>query len=162
MTVGPDAADIVPVPAADTDIIPRRSACPLVPSTKAAENLGITQILCVAQAVIESCEAGRRLKEQHAQAKFEQHQLVLDLRAYTTNADAPPTPSLPTDAVPDDSLPPPPILDPEVDFVAFCEAYAAELASPLINPRNPDEPTFRKAMNSPDFYKWILGIQDER
>ena len=52
--------------------------------------------------------------------------------------------------MPGDTLPPPPILDNDTDFVAFCEAYAAELASPLINPCNPDDPSFHKAMKSPD------------
>jgi len=79
----------------------------------------------------------------------------------TTNVDSTVFPPITTNAVPDDSLPPLPILDPEVDFVAFCEAYTVELASPLINPRNPDEPTFHEAMNSPNSDKWILGIQDE-
>jgi hypothetical protein len=105
------ADDFVPVPADDTDIALRRSARSHAPSTKAAENLGIKQIPRVAQAVIESHEAGRRLKEQRAQAKSDRRQHVLDLRASATNI-APP-PSLPINAVPDDSLPPPPILDPD-------------------------------------------------
>ena len=125
--------------------------------------MGIKQIPRVVQAVIDSREAGHQLKEQHAQAKFEQRQQVLDLRASVTNI-PPPTSPLPTpatDAVPDDTLPPPPILDADADFVAFCEAYAAELASPLINPCNPDDPPFHEAMRSPDADKWILGIQEE-
>ena len=123
----------------------------------------------VAQAVAKSREAGQCLKEQHAQARFERRQHVLDLCASLTNVN--PTlslaPSLPLqDAVPDNSLPgdllhQPPALNSDTDFVAFCEAYAAELASPLINTRNPDKPTFRKATNSPDADKWTLGIQDE-
>ena len=53
------------------------------------------------------------------------------------------------------------MLDPDTDVVTLCEAFAVELASPLINPHNPDEPTFREAMNSFDTDKWTLGIQDE-
>jgi hypothetical protein len=78
-----------------------------------------------------------------------------------TPSTSPELPVLPPAAVPDNTLPPPPILDAESDFVAFCEAYAAELASPLINPCNPDEPSFRDAMKSPDADKWIQGIRDE-
>ena len=63
--------------------------------------------------------------------------------------------------MPDDSLHHPPPLDSDADFVAFCEAYTTELASPLINTWNPDEPTFHEAMNSPDAAKWTLSIQDE-
>jgi len=152
------ADDIVPVLADDTDIIPCRSTHALALSTKAAENLGIKQILCIAQAVIESLEAGRCLKGQCAQAKFDWCQHVLDFRMSITNIDAVQTPSLPTNAVPDGTLLPPPTLDPEMDFVAFCEAYATELTSPLIDPCNPDEPTFCKAMNSPDSDKWTRGL----
>jgi len=65
------ADDIVPVPAVDTDTGPRRSAHSHIPSNKAAENSGINHIPRIAQAVIESHKAGRRLKEQCAQAKFE-------------------------------------------------------------------------------------------
>lgn len=155
------ADDIVPVPADNTDILPCRSGHPPAPSTKAAENLGIKSIPRVAQAVIESREAGRRLKEQRTQAKFERRQQVLDLRASLTNIDNVQTPSLPTNAVPDDTLLPLINLDSEADFIAFCEAYASELAFPLINTHCPDEPTFREAMKSPDSAKWTLGIQDE-
>ena len=151
------ADDIVPVPAVDTDTGPRQSARSHIPSNKAAENSGINHIPHIAQVVIESCDAGHRLKEQHAQAKFERCLHILDLRATTMNVDSTVSPPIITNAIPDDSLPPLPILDPEADFVAFCEAYAVELASPLINPHNPDEPTFREAMNSPDSDKWILG-----
>jgi len=173
----PDNDDEVPVPVRDDptnvdaigDIgnVPRRSAWTPAPTAKAAELIGIKHLPRVAQAVTESREAGRRLKEQHTQAKFERRQLVLDQRASLTNVDPPSTsnptipPVVPTDAVPDDSLPQIPSLDPESDFVAFCEAYATELAFPLINPRNPDEPTFRQAMKSPDADKWTFGIQDE-
>ena len=57
--------------------------------------MGIKQIPCIAQAVIDLHEAGRRLKEQHAQAKFEQCQQVLDLSASMMNI-TPPTSPLPT------------------------------------------------------------------
>ena len=159
-------ADVVPV----GDInVPRRSARMPVPTSKAAETLGIKHMPRVAQAVAESREAGRRLKEQRTQAKFERRQKVLDSRALLTNVAPPATsnaPIIPADAIPDDSLPdgplqPPPVLDSDTDFVAFCEAFAAELASPLINTRNPDEPTFHEAMKSPDADKWTIGIQDE-
>ena len=153
------ADNLVPIPALDADTAPRRSTRTQVPSSKVAETLGIPHMPRVAQAVAESREAGRRLKEQRAQAKFDRRQLVLDHRASLTNTDT--TLPIPPTAVPDDDLPPLPIPDAEADFVAFCEAYAVELASPLINPRNPDEPTFREAMNSPDAAKWTLGIQDE-
>jgi hypothetical protein len=155
--------DVVPVPVDDIDTVPRRSTQAPVPTSKTAETHGIKHMPRVAQAVIESREAGRRLKEQRAQAKSECRRQVLDLRASLTNV-APPstsTSAVPANAVPDDSIPQVPALDPDSDFVAFCEAYAADLASPLINPRNPDEPTFREAMNSPDTDKWTLGIQDE-
>jgi hypothetical protein len=155
------AGDAVPVPIVDTDTAPRRSIRSHAPSTKVAETLGINHIPRVAQAVLESREAGRRLKDQRTQAKFDRRQQVLNLRASHTNVDMTVPPTTPTNAVPDDSLPSPPILDPETDFIAFCEAYATDLASPLINPRNPDEPTFREAMSSPDSDKWIAGIQDE-
>ena len=163
-----DPTDVVPVPAVVDANVPRRSARVHAPSSKAAEVQGIHHVPRVAQAVAKSREAGRRLKEQRAQAKFERRQQVLDSRASLTNVTppVPPTPVIPADAIPDDSLPdgplhPPPPLDPDADFVAFCEAYAAELASPLINTRNPDKPTFHKAMNSPDADKWTIGIQDE-
>ena len=156
--------DVVPIPAAIDANVPRCSAHVLAPSSKAAEVRGINHVPRVAQAVAESREAGRRLKEQRTQAKFERQQQVLESRASLTNVapSLPSTPILPADVIPDDSLPnPPPALDSDTDFVAFCEAYATELASPLINTRNPDEPTFREAMNSPDADKWTLGIQDE-
>jgi hypothetical protein len=153
------ADDIVPIPALDADTVPRRSTRAHVPSTRVAETLGLQQMPRVAQAVAESREAGRRLKEQRAQAKFDRRQQVLDNRASLTNEPA--SLPIPSTAVPDDILPPPPVPDPDTDFVDFCEAYAVQLASPLINPRNPDEPTFREAMNSPDADKWTLGIQDE-
>ena len=63
--------------------------------------------------------------------------------------------------IPDGSLLPPLVLGPEADFVTFCEAYTTELASPIINPYNPDKATFHEAINSPDTDKWTLGIQDE-
>ena len=160
-----DPTDVVPV--GDLGNVPRHSAQMPIPTAKTAEHLGIKHLPCVAQAVTESREAGRRLKEQRAQAKFERRQQALDLRASLTNLEPPPTshltvpPIIPADAVPDGSLPQVPPLDPEADFVAFCEAYASELASPLINPCNPDEPTFRQAMKSPDADKWTIGIQDE-
>ena len=53
------------------------------------------------------------------------------------------------------------MLGPEADFVTFCEAYTTELASPIINPYNPDKAIFHEAINSPDTDKWTLGIQDE-
>ena len=116
----------------------------------------------------ESHEAGRHLKEQRAQAKFDRQQQVLDSQASLTNVapSLPTTSNLPADSIPDDSLPDdllhhPPPLDLDADFNAFCKAYTAKLASPLINTWNPDEPTFREAMNSPDTAKWTLGIQDE-
>jgi len=159
--------DVAPVPAVIGDV-PCHSACVHVPSSKTAEAQGIRHVPHVTQAVAESCEVGRRLKEQRAQAKFEHRQQVLDLQASLTNVtpSPPSTPIIPADAIPDDSLPdgplpPPPALNLDTDFITFCEAYVAELASPLINTHNPDEPTFRKAMNSPDADKWILGIQDE-
>jgi len=151
--------DIVPVPALDADTVPRRSTQAHVLSSRVAETLGLQQIPRVAQAVAESREAGHHLKEQRAQVKFDQCQQVLDNRASLTNDPASPT--IPSTAVPDDTLPPPPVPDPDADLVDFCEAYAVQLASPLINPHNPDEPTFREAMNSPDADKWTLGIQDK-
>jgi hypothetical protein len=155
------ADDTVPVPAIDTNTAPRRSARSHVPSTKTTEILGLHHVPRVAQAVIESHKAGHCLKEQRTQAKFDHRQQVLDLLVSTTNIAPMVTLPVSANAVPDESLPPPPLLDPEVDFVVFCETYAAELASPLINMHNPDEPTFREAMKSPDSDKWILGIQDE-
>ena len=59
----------VPVPE-DVDPPPHCSACSHIPSTKVAEALGIQHVPQVAQAVVESHEAGHHLKEQHAQAKF--------------------------------------------------------------------------------------------
>jgi hypothetical protein len=132
--------DVVPAPTATDDNGPHQSACTHTPSSKVVEIQGVKHLPRVAQAVAESHEAGCRLKEQCAQAKFDRRQQVLNSRASLTNI----TPSLPTatiipkDAVPDDSLPDnslhhPPALDSDTDFIAFCEAYAAELASPLIN-----------------------------
>ena len=60
----------VPVPALDIDTAPQRSIQTQVPSSKAAETLDIPHMPHVAQVVAKSREAGRRLKEQRAQAKF--------------------------------------------------------------------------------------------
>lgn len=65
------ADDIVPIPALDLDAVPRCSNQPQVLTPKVAEPLGIQHVPHVTQAVAESREAGHRLKEQHAQAKFE-------------------------------------------------------------------------------------------
>jgi len=72
------ADDIVPVPALDADTVPWHSTRAHVPSSRVAETLGLQQIPRIAQAVAESHKAGRRLKEQCAQAKFDQCQQVLD------------------------------------------------------------------------------------
>ena len=65
-----DVDGLVPAPEY-ADPPPRCSARSHVPSAKAAETLGIQHVPRVAQAVVESCEAGHCLKEQCAQAKFE-------------------------------------------------------------------------------------------
>jgi len=77
----PDNDDEVPVPICDdpTDVVPvgdlgnvpHCSAKMPVPMAKTAEHLGIKHLPCVTQAITESCEAGRHLKEQRVQAKFE-------------------------------------------------------------------------------------------
>ena len=83
----PDALIEVPVPllADPTDVVPaaidngpRHSAHVHAPSSKAAEVQGIQHLPHVTQAVAESCEVGCRLKKQHAQAKFERQQQILD------------------------------------------------------------------------------------
>jgi len=156
-------ADVIPAPTATDDNGPCWSACAYAPSSKAMEIQGIKHLPCVAQAIAESCEVGCHLKEQCAQAKFDCRQQILDSQASLTNV----TPSLPTasiipaDAVPDNSLCHLPTPNSDTDFIAFCEVYAIELASPLINTQNPDEPTFHEAMNPPDANKWTLSIQDE-
>jgi len=105
--------DAVPVPALDADTVPRCSTRAHVPSSRVAETLGLQQIPCVAQAVAESREAGRHLKEQCAHAKFDWCQQVLDNCASLTNDPASPT--IPCTVVPDDTLPPPPVPNPDAD-----------------------------------------------
>jgi len=102
------ADDIVPVPALDADTMPQRSTRAHVPSSRVAKTLGLQQIPRVAQVVAESREAGRHLKEQRAQVKFDQRQQVLDNRASLMNDPASPT--IPSTAVPDDTLPPPTLM----------------------------------------------------
>ena len=158
-----DPVDPVPVPVVDVVPVPCCSAQGPAPSAKSAEIMGLNHLPCIVQAVIDLHKAGIWLKEQRKQAKFDQRQQVLNQCTSLTNVTPPVSPSiltLPTDAIPDDALPPLPILDADTDFVAFCKAYAAELASPLINPCNPDNPTFHEAMPSPNADKWTQGAQE--